>query len=617
MFERTMRRVGALSFICIATIWAAPATAQDRAWLESLPDPDGFVWEKPDRPGYRYRGMTASQQRFYDYVQGKRMRGEALSGVEVLMIRSLQAARRWPEAPRPNPFFRAYINYLRQQPPEQLNTAHRLMLAQGMVLGVIPADPQLSPDSHKLVEYLQSDSFRARNLFERLFGRAESWMQFVAAAQGVDMRDQAMTPGVVPAQPFHGVQIEYAIAGATLGEPRWVHNRVVRADGTEEDLGPNLNSRYYRGTTSFAMAEGSPLMPGAVTVLVKVSTDGSRPVSGEILLQYNGPRPYYVRYGTVAPELMHHRERFNLGRWNGEPETKLFSLSVPTWPMCARIIRGNPEDTDLSGLSTTNHVEFFVSTKVGEHPGYSSTLDGPRVAFQLDTCPVAQAACADRSAREAADARWRAQVERTLQELGYEQTPEGRELAEMQQALAAGDAGWQQYVSRKQAQLAAAEGAAERELDALAANLGSGVPPTATAAPATTPPAPPPATTPPETPPATQPANGDIGGLQVGTGTDGGTTTGAADHFPRANKIAAALTYQNQQAGSVAVAVWTRDGAEVTRSQQTLGGANGWVSFSLSTGTGQDMPPGVYTLTITVGNRVIGRKTFTIGGGVG
>ncbi|MFO7947601.1 MAG: hypothetical protein R6V19_12395 [Armatimonadota bacterium] len=110
---------------------------------------------------------------------------------------------------------------------------------------------------------------------------------------------------------------------------------------------------------------------------------------------------------------------------------------------------------------------------------------------------------------------------------------------------------------------------------------------------------------------------GDVGGLQVGTGTEGGTITGVAEYFPQTNRVAAVLKYRNQQPGSPAVAVWTRDGVEVARREATLGGANGWLSFSLATQSPGGLRPGRYTLTITVGNTILGRKTFTIGGGVG
>ena len=62
--------------------------------------------------------------------------------------------------------------------------------------------------------------------------------------------------------------------------------------------------------------------------------------------------------------------------------------------------------------------------------------------------------------------------------------------------------------------------------------------------------------------------------------------------------------------------IWTRDGVELTRSQREIGGT-GWVSFSLMTQDAGGLPPGTYTLTIMVGGDVLGRKTFTIGGGGG
>lgn len=129
--------------------------------------------------------------------------------------------------------------------------------------------------------------------------------------------------------------------------------------------------------------------------------------------------------------------------------------------------------------------------------------------------------------------------------------------------------------------------------------------------PAPTPPAPTP-----QPVPTTPGMPGDIGGLQVGIRTEGATVIGAADHFNQINTVAAAMTYQNVPQGSVAVAVWTRDGTELTRSQREIGGS-GWVSFSMSMQQGHFLPPGRYTLTITVGTTVLGRKSFTIGGGVG
>ncbi|MEN6643711.1 MAG: hypothetical protein ABFE08_14825 [Armatimonadia bacterium] len=42
---------------------------------------------------------------------------------------------------------------------------------------------------------------------------------------------------------------------------------------------------------------------------------------------------------------------------------------------------------------------------------------------------------------------------------------------------------------------------------------------------------------------------------------------------------------------------------------------DGWVSFSLLGGGNQPLSPGGYTVTITVGDKILGRKSFTIRGG--
>ncbi len=132
--------------------------------------------------------------------------------------------------------------------------------------------------------------------------------------------------------------------------------------------------------------------------------------------------------------------------------------------------------------------------------------------------------------------------------------------------------------------------------------------PGATAAPTPTP-------TPPPTP-ATAGMPGDIGGLQVGTGGEGGRVIGAANHFDRTDGITGVLHYEDKPDGIVAVAIWERDGNELTRGERPIGGT-GWVSFSIAMQEGRDLPPGRYTLTIVAGDRIIGRKSFTIGGAQG
>jgi hypothetical protein len=223
------------------------------------------------------------------------------------------------------------------------------------------------------------------------------------------------------------------------------------------------------------------------------------------------------------------------------------------------------------------------------------------------------------------EAEWRAQVEKTLQELGYEETPAGRELRELREALAGGDDAWREYTRRRDAELAASETDAERQFDALKDALDTGGPawdawvaanggggqvaggePQPAGAGQT----------------GTGPQGGggaassDLGGLTVGTGSSEGATTGTADHFDQTGKVTGAMTYTNLPAGSMAVGIWTCDGAEVTRSQQAVSG-DGWVSFSVMTDDAGGLAPGTWTLTITVEDTVLGRKTFTIGDAAG
>ena len=108
------------------------------------------------------------------------------------------------------------------------------------------------------------------------------------------------------------------------------------------------------------------------------------------------------------------------------------------------------------------------------------------------------------------------------------------------------------------------------------------------------------------------PATGDTGGLQVGTGAEDGRVIGAADHFERTDSVTGVATYEDLPDDTTAVAVWTLNGDELTRGERAIGGT-GWVSFSIATQEGDDLPPGRYTLTITAGDRRLGRKTFTIG----
>ena len=413
-------------------------------------------------------------------------------------------------------------------------------LIQDQIIRSIVGDIVPDENSKKLINYLSSGNFRARNWFERSFGRVEPWMEYYAASSGVDMTGgQGPASGVFPPTgDFNGLVINYNFGGVKLSEPT--------------DSEGFTTKRAYTGTVA----------PGPITI------SGS----GSIQKGWGGTLEVYLRIGSARIE-----EEFEIIA----PGSKDFSYTVEI-----------PEDADLTFPPPQMWIELngrfstagAGSTQVGR---------GLLVSARLDPDPAALSA-----QREREDAQWRAEVERTLRELGYEQTPAGREVEQILQAIAGGDAAWREYVDRKQRELGYQDAGPESGFDELNAALESGGPAWQQYAAAHG--------------GAVAIALPDVGGLQVGTGTNAGTTTGAADSFGKISKLCAALTYANQQAGSTAVAVWTRDGAELTRSQQTLGGANGWVSFSLFTQDAAGLQPGSYTLTISAGDTVLGRKSFTI-----
>ncbi len=537
-----------------------------RPWTAVIPDPDKVDWTSPDRPGYRYRGMLPQHERFYALVQAKRARGEELSDADRRFIGYLIAARRWPEGPTPNAFWRAFLRYLREQTTDELNLAQRLMLWEALSRGLVPMDMPQDEQTRNVITYLRSEPFRARNWFERSFGRVEPWMDYSMAQQGYEMGGGGPGAGVFPPTgDFNGLVIRYNFSGVTLGEP-------VDKEGF-------TTSRSYTGTVG----------PGTVTI------SGS----GSISHGWSATLQVYASIGATQID-----EEFSFE----SPGGKDFNYTVQV-----------PPDADLTGGQISIRLTGLYSTAGA---GSTQVTRGLLVSVKLE--PTAEAAAAQ---RERADAEWRAQVENTLRELGYEETPAGRELREMREALAGGDAAWRAYCERKDAQMRGDRSttevefdelrrltqASQQEWDAYVATQTGGGGEQSTGGGGQT------AGGGGQTVSGGQTAGGtlpDVGGLTVGTGSSGGTTTGTAEHFDQTAQVCGAMNYANLPAGSLAVAIWTRDGVELTRSQREIGGT-GWVSFSLMTQDAGGLPAGTYTLTIMVGGDVLGRKTFTIGGGVG
>ena len=348
-------------------------------WSLIIADPDELDWSSNNRPGYRFRGMLPMHERFYQYIQAKRARGEELSMVDNAMIRRLQAGRRWPEAPVPNEFWKEFLRYLREQPSLELNLAQRFMLSEALARGLVQMDMPANEDTRRIVQYLNSGPFRARNLFERCAGRVEPWLENYIASTGVDMSGGGGAPSGVfpPTGDFNGLVLRYNFSGVTLGEPT--------------DQEGFTTSRRYTGTVG----------PGTVTI------SGS----GSISKGWSARLRVYASIGATQID-----EEFSFE----SPGGKDFSYTVQV-----------PPDADLTGGQISIRLTGLYSTAGA---GSAQVTRGLAVSARLE--PTAEAVAAH---REQEDAEWRAQVEKTLQELGYAETPAGRELREMREALAGGD----------------------------------------------------------------------------------------------------------------------------------------------------------------------------------
>ncbi len=530
-----------------------------RPWTTIIPDPDKFDWTTTGaRPGYQYRGMQPAQQRFYDYIQRKRRDSQPLSWAEQATIRRLIASRRWPEAPRPNQFWAAYMRYLRTLPSLELNVAQNLMFSELQARGLVGVDQVPTVNTERIRNYLNSGPFQSRNWFERTFGRVEPWMDNLYAGWGYDLREPAGPSGnAFPATgTFNGLRTTYNVSGATLGAP-------VDKEGF-------TITRHYNGV----LGTGKLTVSGTVHIGSGFGADADLSV--------------------WAGDQKQEKKFYMDTKSNPNGPTVSYELSVPI-----------PADARTGGFALRLDGRYSMG---GGHRGcYVTGTFGPSM----------EQIAADQAE---ADAKWRRQVEDTLQRLGYENTPEGKEIEAMRQALAGGNSAWKAFVDSRVKALAAQSSPEIEEYKAInrAMEVGgdawenyvkthSGV---ATGdAPGSTPAGGIAVPT-----PKNNQSPGDVGGLQVGTSAVNGQITDSGSSFEAPKQVTCALTFKNLPANSTALAIWVRNGQEVIRSTRSVSG-NGWVSFSLLGGGNQALTPGTYTVTITVGDKVLGRKTFTITGG--
>lgn len=383
--------------LCVLCLWAPRVAAEPtagylpgRPWTAIVPDPDSFDWSATDRPGYRFRGMEPMQQRFYDYLLAKRAAGQAPSSVDQMMVRRLIAARRWPEPPRPNEFWAAYMRWLREQTSDELNTAQNLLLTELMRRGLVAHDQAPSETIRRLLDLLQSQPVERQNWFERNILSVEQVMDYTLASQGVPMAPPA---GAVYSEgPFRGLSLEYRLSGLGLAGPG---EAVDRPDGA-------ARARRLRGT--FAP-------PCTVVISGRATVEGQAAT-------------LRVSIGGVDITLGRHQQEAMI--WPEQGGRADFQVTTELPAHC-------------------DQAHFTIVLDRGHGPeGWGGEL---RVEGSLSpAAPGDPAPAAD-------DEPWRRTVAETVARLGDTGTPLGRELAAMREALRGGDADWRRYVDEQQRKL--------------------------------------------------------------------------------------------------------------------------------------------------------------------
>lgn len=391
-----------------------------RPWTSIIPDPDKFDWHTRDggRPGYRYRGMLPMQQKFYDYIQQKRRANAPLSSAEQATIRWLITSRRWPEAPRPNAFWAAFMRYLRDQPTTDLNLAQGIMVDQLLSRGLVPVDMPPNQNFERVRNYLNSGPFRSRNWFERVFGRVEPWMDNLYAGYGFDMRQSAPSGNSFPAgDPFNGLKVSYNLSGASLSPP-------VDKEGF-------TISRSYEGV----------LGTGSLTV------SGTYRVGG-----YGADVSLSVWAGDKKEEKKIYTE--NTGS-SGNPQN--FSLSVPipagarTGGFAIRLDGRYSMGGGHRGCYVTGEfgpsAEQIAADKAAADAKWRQEVEDTLKRLGYANTPEGKEIEDMRKALAGGDASWKAFVDQRLDQMRGDTSPAAAEFNELENAMAAGGDEWEGYVA--------------------------------------------------------------------------------------------------------------------------------------------------------------------------
>lgn len=564
-----MRRVLPLTAIMLLLPWlvSRPTEAQTntyvlpkehhvagKPWTAIIPDPDKFAWPTEGaRPGYQYRGMTAGQRRFYEYIKEKRSAHKDLSEADQAMIRRLVNLRRWPETPRPNKFWGDFMRYMRSLNTTELNLAQTLMLSELRSRGLVPVDRAMTPEMIRVRDYLNSGPFHARNWFERTFGRVEPWMDGLYSGYGYDLRPAGPAANTYPASPFNGMTITYNVSGAALTEP------------TDKD-----------GFTCFRSFKGI-IQPGTLRVAGTVTQANG----------YGATVTVRVWAGSKEEKISYYMERKGDGA-----VSKAYDVSVPV-PAGTKsggfIVRldgsysmgGGHRGLQVSASLTQSEADAAAERAAADAAWRAEVEDTLR-RLGYENTPEGKALEEMRTALRGGDAAWKQYVDRKQKELGYDPAPKAVAYRELEEAMDGDGERWRRY---KLAHDGSSTGDA--------------------------PPATPPTSGPAPTGTASSTSTPDIGSVDLGTAVTNGVVQNSNSSFAGPTQVSCRYDFTSLPEGSTLVSIWSRDGKDVISSNRSVSGT-GWVSFSLLSGGTQALTPGAYSVTIKLGDKLLARKSFTI-----
>jgi len=435
-----------LLVICLLPAFACDETAAGeitpipgRPWTATIPDPDTYDWSSNDRPGYRFRGMNEMQRRFHEYIQGKRARKETLSWTERLLIRKMIADRHWPESPRPNEFWAAYMRYLRSLRHDDLNAAQNVMLTELTLRGLVPMDRAPSPGVERLREYLNTGPFAARNWFERHFGRVEEWMipwldsqlasqGFPLTAPGSEAKDaskagkEAERRGawvLVRREPFSSKirdteRGKYTVSshpGGSRQSADTIHHQSLKKGHYE--------ARFSWDQPPWKLVPAQEL-PYRMSVSVTVTGE---PISSSLSAHMYWAWAKWTGDG-----------KWVAGASGGSPNIQKSFCNAATEVSRSRTAAQNSSGSWVVPNGARNQFLWVSATCSGPAGG-----SGHWVIYEY---------IAERDeASLQADAEWAHHVDEILSKLGYRETPLGRALKRLRDALAGSDADWKRYVN--------------------------------------------------------------------------------------------------------------------------------------------------------------------------